>query len=146
MEKKNLDKEALISIYKNAHIALQSISDIINETSDKKVKAELKAEYEGYEKYIGELRGYMQETGVEPQEINFMKKAFMKAAVKMNTLTDDSGSRVAQLMTKGTVTGITELAELLNNHGKKLGEKTRALAEQLKELEESYEERLKKLI
>ena len=64
MEKKNLDKEALISIYKNAHIALQSISDIINETSDKKVKAELKAEYEGYEKYIGELRGYMQETGV----------------------------------------------------------------------------------
>ena len=88
----------------------------------------------------------MKETGTEPQDINFMKKAFMKAAVKMNVMTDDSGSHVAELMVKGTVMGITELAELLNNHGKELGEKTRALTEELKTLEETYEERLKKLI
>lgn len=146
MEEKNLDKEALVSIYKNAHIGLQSISNIINETDDENMKAELKNEYEGYEKYIGKLRAFMKETGTEPQDINFMKKAFMKAAVKMNVMTDDSGSHVAELMVKGTVMGITELAELLNNHGKELGEKTRALTEELKTLEETYEERLKKLI
>ena len=33
MEEKNLDKEALVSIYKNAHIGLQSISNIIKPNS-----------------------------------------------------------------------------------------------------------------
>ena len=42
--------------------------------------------------------------------------------------------------------GITELSEILNNHGKELGEKVKALTEELKTLEETYEERLKKLI
>ena len=146
MENKNLDKEALISIYKNAHIALQSISDIIGETDDGKMKEELSLQYEGYEKFIGKLSTFMKETGVEPQDINFMQKAFMFTAVKMNTLTNDSASHIAQLMIKGTVNGITELAELLNGHGKELGEKVRLFAKELKDLEESYEERLKKLV
>ena len=139
MEEKNIDREVLMSVYKNAHIGLQSISNVIDET-------ELKNEYEGYEKLIGKLSGYMKENGVEPKDVNFMKKAFMKAAIKMNTLTDDSASHIAELMVKGTVMGITELSEILNNHGKELGEKVKALTEELKTLEETYEERLKKLI
>lgn len=146
MAEKNVDEEVLLSLYKNAHIALQSISDIIGETDDGKMKAELDTEYEGYEKYIGKLSAYMNEIGVEPQDIGVMKKAFMYTSVKMNTLTDDSTSHIAELMIKGTVMGITELAEILNNHSKELGEKTRDFTEELKNLEESYEERLKKLV
>lgn len=146
MEEKNLDKEALISVYKNAHIALQSISDVIGATDDGKMKEELFAEYEGYEKFIGKLSSFMTQTGVERQDVNFIQKAFMYTSVKMNTLTDNSPSHIAELMIKGTVNGITELAELLNNHGKELGDKVRALTEELKKLEESYEERLKKLV
>ncbi len=146
MEEKNIDKEVLLSVYKNAHIGLQSISNVIEETEDEKMKAELSREYEGYEKYIGKLSSYMKETGVEPQDIGVMKKAFMFTAVKMNTLTDSSASHIAELMVKGTVMGITELAEILNNHAKELGEKTRAFTEELKALEEDYEERMKKLI
>ena len=41
MENRNTDKEALVSLYKNAHIALQSISDIIKEVSDENMKREL---------------------------------------------------------------------------------------------------------
>ena len=110
------------------------------------MKGELSAEYEGYEKFIGKLSSFMTETGVERQDVNFIQKAFMYTSVKMNTLTDNSPSHIAELMIKGTVNGITELAELLNNHGKELGEKVRALTEELKKLEESYEERLKKLV
>lgn len=146
MAEKNVDEEVLLSLYKNAHIALQSISDIIGETDDGKMKAELDSEYEGYEKYIGKLSAYMNEIGVEPQDIGVMKKAFMYTTVKMNTLTDDSASHIAELMIKGTVMGITELAEILNNHAKELGEKTHRFTEELKNLEEDYEERLKKLV
>ena len=41
MEDKNLSKEVLISLYKNAHIALQSISSVMNETDDETVRKEL---------------------------------------------------------------------------------------------------------
>ena len=55
MNYKNIDHEVLTSIYKNAHIALQSISTVIGETDSPDMKKELNEEYEGYEKFIGVL-------------------------------------------------------------------------------------------
>ena len=45
MEQINIDKEVLVSLYKNAHIALQTISDIVNEVSDENMRKELADEY-----------------------------------------------------------------------------------------------------
>ena len=146
MENRNTDKEALVSLYKNAHIALQSISDIIKEVSDENMKRELSDQYDGYEKYIGKLSSYMKETSTEVQDINPFKKAMLFASVKMNTAMDDSASRVAELMIKGTVMGITELHELLNGSGNEISEKVLNFAKELTELEESYEQRLKKFL
>lgn len=146
MENRNTDKEALVSLYKNAHIALQSISDIIKEVSDENMKRELSDQYDGYEKYIGKLSSYMKETSTEVRDINPFKKAMLFASVKMNTAMDDSVSHVAELMIKGTVMGITELHELLNGSGNEISEKVRNFAKELTELEESYEQRLKKFL
>ncbi len=142
----NLDKETLTSVYKNAHIALQSISNIINETNHPDMRAELDYQYDGYEKFIGKLSSYMKEIGCEPKDIGILQKTFMYTSIKMNTLTDDSKSHVAELMIKGTVMGITELTEILNGHGDGLGEKTKELTKELLDLEEDYEQRLKKLL
>lgn len=142
----NLDKETLTSVYKNAHIALQSISNIINETNHPDMRAELDYEYDGYEKFIGKLSSYMKEIGCEPKDIGILQKTFMYTSIKMNTLTDDSKSHVAELMIKGTVMGITELTEILNGHGDGLSEKTKELTKELLDLEEEYEQRLKKLL
>ena len=146
MEKKNLDKEVLVSLYKNAHIALQSISDIITETTDEPLKTELGEQYDGYEKYIGKLSQFMKETSTETKDINPFKKAMLFTSVKMNTLMDNSTSKIAELMIKGTVMGITELHELLNGSGAELSEKTLGFAKELTALEEDYEERLKKFL
>ena len=146
MENRNTDKEALVSLYKNAHIALQSISDIIKEVSDENMKRELSDQYDGYEKYIGKLSSYMKETSTEVQDINPFKKAMLFASVKMNTAMDDSVSHVAELMIKGTVMGITDLHELLNGSGNEISEKVLNFAKELTELEESYEQRLKKFL
>ncbi|MBQ7372993.1 MAG: hypothetical protein IJW64_00280 [Clostridia bacterium] len=146
MNYKNIDEEVLTSVYKNAHIALQSISNVIGETTDEKMKNELIGEYDGYESFIGKLSSYMKEIGCEPKDIGVLQKAFMFTSIKMNTLTDDSTSHIAELMIKGTVMGITELTEILNNHESELNEKTVSLTKELLSLEESYEQRLKKLL
>lgn len=143
MEDKKVNAEALNNIYKNAHIGLQSISNISPETLDLSLKEELLNEYEGYEKIIGEISGYMTEQGIKPKDVNPMKKAMLWTAIKMNSMADDSKTNIAQLMIKGTVTGITELTQLINNSGDALDEKVLYFAKKLKELEEKYEENLK---
>ena len=142
MEQINIDKEVLVSLYKNAHIALQTISDIVKEVSDENMRKELADEYDGYEKYIGRLSSYMKETSTETKDINPLKKAVMFASVKMNTLTDDSASHVAELMIKGTVMGITEI---LNNNDP-VSDTVKDFARELTDLEETYEDRLKKFL
>lgn len=146
MNYQNIDKEVLTSVYKNAHIALQSIADVIDETNDENMKNELRDQYDGYEKFIGKLSSHMKETGCEPKDIGVLKKAFMFTAIKMNTLTDDSTSHIAELMIKGTVMGITELTEIINKHESQLNQTTVSLTKELLSLEETYEQRLKKLL
>ncbi len=146
MDTLNLDKETLVSVYKNAHIALQSISDIKGASDDEQMENELKKEYDGYSKFIDELSRYMAERDAETKDINPLKKAAMFTAIKMNTLTDKSRGHIAELMVKGSVTGIIELTEILNNYGDKLEERTRNFVEELKALEERYQENLKKML
>ncbi|MBR1868159.1 MAG: hypothetical protein IJ800_06255 [Clostridia bacterium] len=145
MDEKSSEEEILNVIYKNAHIGLQSISDILPETEDEDMKRELTEEYEVYEEFIGRLRAYMREKKVEPKEIGPFKKAMIFTGVKVDTLRDDSRSHVAEMMIKGTVMGITEIGALLSaNIGAPIEVKN--FAEELKTLEEKYEKRLKRLL
>ncbi len=140
----NLD--AINEVYKNASVALLSISNVIPEIVDTELKKEILEEYDGYEKILGEVTKYMTEKGYEAKEVGTMKKFMMKSGIKMNTMVDDSESNIAQIMIKGTVMGITELCELINNSETVTDKKIIEYAEELKKLEESYEERLKKFL
>lgn len=140
----NLD--AINEVYKNASVALLSISNVVPEITDVELKKEILDEYDGYEKLLGEVTKYMAEKGYEAKEVGMMKKFMMKSGIKMNTAMDDSESNIAQIMIKGTVMGVTELCELINNSDKVTDRKIIEYAERLKTLEETYEERLKKFL
>ena len=87
----------------------------------------------------------MQERGIEPKDVNFVKKTMMTMGVKMNAMKDDSRSHIAEMMIKGTVMGITELGELLSSNSQ-ASEEVLNFANELKSIEEEYEERLKNLL
>ena len=143
MQYRKSNEETLNNLYQNAHVALQSISDLIPETDDAMMRAELKEQYEGYEKIIGEISGFMKDNDITPKDIGPMKKMILKASVKMNAAKNDNRSHIAEMMIKGTIMGITDIYREL---GEKEGETTpevEALANKLAGLEESYEKRLK---
>ena len=140
----NLD--AINEVYRNANVALLAISNVLPEITDVELKKEILEEYEGYEKILGEISKYMTEKGYEAKEVGTMKKFMMKSGIKMNTVIDDSESNIAQIMIKGTVMGVTELCELINNGENITDKKIIEYAERLKSLEETYEERLKKFL
>ena len=141
----NLNIKAITDVYKNAHIALQSISDVMPETVDDGLKQELRYQYDGYEKIIGEISSYMAENHIERKDINPMKKAMLWSSIKMKTLMNDSRNQIADMMINGTVMGINELTAM-KNEGSNLDEGVLSLLEELLSLEEEYEQRLKKFL
>lgn len=146
MSDNKLNSEAITNIFQNAHIAMQSVSNVLEECSSIQMKEELTEEYEGYQKFIGELSRYMTEKGYEQKDVNVMKKAMLYTSVKMNTLTDDSCSHLAEMMVKGTVMGITELKQLISRSDGQIDKEIISFAKELLALEESYEKRLKTIL
>ena len=114
MQAENINHKALNDTYKNAHIALQSISDLLPDVKDNELKEELKNEYEGYENFMSELNAYMEENNIERKDINFFKKAMLWSSIKMKTIIDDSRNQIAEMMLNGTVMGINELTAMKN--------------------------------
>lgn len=145
MENHDYNVKALNDVYKNAHIALQSISDLLPEVDDDGIKAELQEEYEGYEKVIGNISTFMAENGIEPKDVNPFKKAMLWSSIKMKTMMNNSRNQVAEMMINGTVMGINELTAM-KNEGENLNEDVYSFVEELLKLEEEYEQRLKKFL
>lgn len=111
MENKAIKKteEALAEIYRNAQLALVSISDILPAVEDETIKNELHSQHEEYERFSAKAAVLARDMGLELKEPNPMKKAMMWGSIKMNTLTDNSRSHIAEMMVQGTVMGITAL-------------------------------------
>ena len=145
MENHDYNVKALNDVYKNAHIALQSISDLLPEVDDEELKKELQDEYEGYEKIIGEISTFMAENDIKPKDIGVFKKAMLWGSIKMKTMVNNSKNQVADMMINGTVMGINELTAM-KNEGENLDEEVLEYVQKLLDLEEKYEERLKKYL
>jgi hypothetical protein len=145
MQSENVNHKAINDTYKNAHIALQSINDIMPSVDDRDLRNELKSQQEGYQSVIDEISDYMKENGIEMKDIGFMQKAMLWGSIKMKTIMDDSKNQIAELMIKGTVTGINELTAM-KNECENYDEKVCEYVEKLLRLEEEYEQRLKKYL
>ncbi len=146
MENKKSDAEVLAEIYRNAQLALQSISDILPEIDDVDIKEEIMREHEEYEHICGRAAQLAQNFGLELKEPGAMKKAMMWSAIKMNTVADNSSQHIAQMMIKGTVTGITCLKTTLTDAGEDMNGEIKELLIKLIDVEEGFERKLKKFL
>lgn len=142
MTNRKYNEKAINDVYKNAHIALQSLSDLIPSVKDKELKKELKEEYEGYQKIIKDVSAFMEENKMEPKDIGFFQKAFMWCSIKTKVMMNNAKNHVAEMMIKGTVMGITELTAM-KNESKNLDEGVKTHVLKLLKLEEDYQQKLK---
>ena len=145
MKLNEYETKAIMDVYKNAHIALQSISNVLPAVKDEELLKELKEEYDGYEKIIGKISSFMVERGIERKDINPLKKAMLWSSIKMKTIMDNSRNQIAEMMINGTVMGINELTAM-KNEKETLSDEIVPLIEELLALEESYEQRLKRFL
>ena len=132
-------EEALAEIYRNAQLALQSISNILPAVEDETLKEELSRQHEAYEHFSARASMIARDAGLELKEPNPMKKMMMWGSIKMSTMTDNSRSHIAEMMVQGTVMGITALKATAGDISAEGNEKVIELLEEMIKKEEEFE-------
>ena len=109
MEQVKSNSEIVAEIYRNAQLALTSISDIITEVEDGGIREEIMREHEEYETICSRAAQLALKYDLDLKGPSAIKKAMMWSAIKMGTANDNSSQNIAQMMIRGTVNGITSL-------------------------------------
>lgn len=146
MEKKKTDSEIVAEIYRNAQLALESISDIMPEVEDSDIRNEIMRQHEEYEKICSKAAALALKHNVDVKEPNAIKKAMMWSAIKMGTANDNSSQNIAQMMIRGTVNGITSLKTSLTDGEKGMDPEVKRLLNELINMEEGFEKKLKRFL
>jgi len=146
MENLKCEEEILAEVYRNAQLAITSISDLLPELDDTEIKEELIRQHEEYEKICSRAAKLSGQMDIELKEPSPIKKAMMWSAIKMNAGTDNSRSNIAQMMIRGTVNGITSLKTSLTESEEDMSDDIKLLVTDLIGLEEGFEKSLKKYL
>lgn len=139
-------EEALAEIYRNTQLALQSISNILPETEDAEVRAELLSQHEEYEKFSAKATMLARDLGIELKEPNPFKKAMMWGSIKMNTMTDNTRAHIADMMVQGTVMGVTSLRTTASELAVDGNDEIIALLNEIIQAEEQFEKKWKEFL
>lgn len=109
------DINALDEIHKGACMGVDAINFVIDKVKDKKFKEELEKELNNYEQTKKEVEEiYPDYNEGKPHETSAMNKAMTWSGIEMKTMTDDSDSKLAELLLQGVNMGIIEGRRILN--------------------------------
>ena len=106
----------LNELYKGIKMGMDSISNVSEKVQDDRFKQDLKYQYDEYNNLLNQVNQELTNYDDFPKELNPMQKAMGWMGVEMNTLTDKSNSKIAELMIQGTNMGIIEGVKLLNQN------------------------------
>ena len=135
----------LNELNKGIKMGMDSISTVSEKVQDDRFKQDLKYQYDEYNKILNEVNDELTNYDDFPKELNPMQKAMRWMGVELNTISDKSNSKIAEMMIQGTNMGIIEGVKLLNQNPEADGEVKNVLNEFIK-FQENTVEQLKKYL
>lgn len=113
----NQNLNILDEVNKGATMGMDAISFVSEKVEDSKFKQVLDTEYNKYKKISNRVNDlYTNYSNKEPHETNAMNKAMTWYGIQMKTMTDDTTSRLSELLMQGTNMGIIEGRRLINQN------------------------------
>lgn len=136
---------ALDEIHKGACMGMDAIHFVREKVEDEKLKKELDKEYEQYQDISKKIEKiYPKYNDDKPHETNVINKAMTWYGIEMKTMTDESSSKIAELLLQGVNMGIIEGRKVLNK--KEIDEEVNNLIDEYVTMQEESVERLKKFL
>ena len=114
---KNQNLNILDEVNKGATMGMDAISYVSEKVVDNDFKEVLNTEYNKYKDISNRVNNlYDNYSNKEPHETNAMNKMMTWYGIQMKTMTDDSTSKLSELLMQGTNMGIIEGRRLLNQN------------------------------
>ena len=114
---KNQNLNILDEVNKGATMGMDAISFVSEKASDNDFKGVLDVEYNKYKEISQRVNDlYSNYSDEEPHETNAMNKMMTWYGIQMKTMTDDTTSKLSELLMQGTNMGIIEGRRLLNQN------------------------------
>ena len=115
MDNQNLN--ILDEVNKGATMGMDAISYVSDKVKDNDFKKVLDVEYNKYEDISRRVNNiYQNYSNKEPHETNTMTKMMTWYGIQMKTMTDDTTSKLSELLMQGTNMGIIEGRRLINQN------------------------------
>lgn len=114
---KNQNLNILDEVNKGATMGMNAISYVSDKVADDSFKQVLDTEYNKYRKIslrVNDL--YSNYSDKDPHETNAMTKMMTWYGIQMKTMTDDTTSKLSELLMQGTNMGIIEGRRLINEN------------------------------
>lgn len=137
---------ALDEINKGACMGIDAIDCIMDKIKNKDFKKVVEEQYSDYKKIEEKVTKIYVNYNCEdePHETSAMNKIMTWYGIEMRTLTDNSDSKIAELLLKGTNMGIIEGRKILNN--KELDKEVIKIINDYVKMQEAAVEKLKEFL
>ncbi|MCI8967841.1 MAG: hypothetical protein HFH75_09690 [Lachnospiraceae bacterium] len=139
------DREILKEIQKNTDMAIRAIDTISEKVHDDELRQELSKEKLLYSVIQNKATDRLQSERAEGYHGSTVQELLLKGGIQMNTLTNCSTSKIAELMIQGSNRGITSMWKSINHH-QNSGSTSMEIARELVDFEEKSIGRLKKFL
>ncbi len=147
METDNQNLNILDEVNKGATMGMDAISYITPKVQDDDFKNVLNVEYNKYKDISRRVNNlYSNYSEKEPHETNAMNKMMTWYGIQMNTIKDDSTSKLSELLMQGTNMGIIEGRRLLNDNNNIMSEDVKNILNDFVVMQEDSVETLKKYL
>lgn len=144
MEDKN-EINVLDELNKGACMGKDAIHFILDKVKDDDLKEELNRQYSKYKEISDKIKKlYPEYNEGKPHETSAMNKVMTWYGIEKKTFTDESTSKIAELLLQGTNMGIIEGRKLLNH--KQTDPEVEKIAKEYVDMQEDAVEKLKKFL
>lgn len=142
----NQNLNILDEVNKGATMGINAISYIFPKVQDSDFKKVLNVEKNKYEKISERVNDlYANYSQKDPHETNTMEKIMTWYGIQMNTINDNSTSKLSELLMQGTNMGIIEGRRLIN-HNSNVGQDVKNILNDFVVMQEDSVETLKKYL
>jgi len=137
------NNEILNEIHKGAKMGMESIGTITEKVEDLNLKKVLTSQYNEYKKIYDNSEVLIAKNHGKPEDIPPMQNMMTWMGIQMNTLTNTSNNKLADLMIQGINMGIIKGNEILN-HEKNMPQEIHQLVNDYVALQERNLDEMKK--
>ena len=139
------DQEILKEVQKNSSMAINAINTISEKVHDNALQQELSKQKLWYSVIQNKATDRLQNERAEEYHASAMQDLMLKGGIQMNTFTNCSTSKIAELMIQGSNRGITSMWKSMNHH-QNSGNRSMEVAKELVDFEQKSIARLKKFL